>query len=96
MRATPSSSGRDRELAAVARTHLAAWTSAAQAVDDGETALVVGHGGAIEPTLVACLPDADQQRWGGLLGHCDGARLAFEHGAFVGIQFRRAPATPPH
>jgi broad specificity phosphatase PhoE len=85
-----------RELAAVARAHLAAWTGAVQALDDDQTALVVGHGGAIEPTLVACLPDADHQRWGGLLGHCDGARLAFEHGAFVGIQFRRAPATPPH
>jgi hypothetical protein len=26
-----------------------------------------------------------------VLGHCDGARLAVEQGAFVGVQFRRAP-----
>lgn len=56
-----------RGLAAVARAHRAAWTRAAASVTDGAAALVVSHGGAIEPTLVVCLPDADHAHWGALL-----------------------------
>jgi hypothetical protein len=47
---------------------------------------------AIEPTLVACLPEAGHGSWGAPLGHCDGARLGFDGERFVSIQFRRAPA----
>jgi hypothetical protein len=86
---------RGRGLAAVARAHRAVWIRAVESVHDGAAALIIGHGGGIEPTLVACLPDADHRRWGELLGHCDGARLGFEDGGFVDVQFRRAPATPP-
>jgi broad specificity phosphatase PhoE len=62
-------------LAAVARAHQAVWVEALQRVPEGGVALVVGHGGGIEPGLVTCFPDADHYRWGPLLGHCDGARL---------------------
>jgi broad specificity phosphatase PhoE len=78
-------------LASVAREHRAIWLRAAQQVSDGAVALVVGHGGAIEPALVGCFPDADHDRWGALLRHCDGARLGFEAGGFVDLRFRRAP-----
>jgi hypothetical protein len=64
----------------------------ARAVPDGDAALVVCHGGGIEPGLVACLPDADHGSWGAPFGHCDGARLGFEEGGFVGVRFHRAPA----
>ena len=64
------------------------------AMDDDAAALVVSHGDAIEPALVACLPHADHGQWGALLGHCDGARLGFADGCFVGIRFRRAPRMP--
>jgi broad specificity phosphatase PhoE len=77
-------------LAAVAEAHRSAWTQAAEAVADGAAVLVVGHGGGIEPGLVACLPDADHASWGEPLRHCDGARLGVDHGRFVAIQFRRA------
>jgi hypothetical protein len=46
----------------------------------------------MEPGLVACLPDADYESWGTPLGHSDGARLGFNEGKFVSIQFRRALA----
>jgi hypothetical protein len=72
--------------------HRAAWTRAVATVDVGAAALVVPHGGAIEPTLVACLPEADHEHWGALLGHCDGAHLGFADGSFVDLRFRRAPA----
>jgi broad specificity phosphatase PhoE len=86
--------GRGGGLAAVTRAHRVAWTRAVAAVADGATALVVSHGGAIEPTLVACLPQADHEQWGALLGHCDGARLGFADGSFVDLRFRRAPTMP--
>lgn len=83
--------GRGGGLAAVTGAHRAAWARAVMSVDDGAAALVVSHGGAIEPTLVACHPQADHGQWGALLGHCDGARLGFEDGSFVDLRFRRAP-----
>src|SRR6266511_926934 len=83
--------GRGGGLATVAEAHRRIWTSVVAAVPDGAAALVVGHGGGIEPGLVACLPDADYQSWGGPFGHCDGARLSFNEGGFVSVQFRRAP-----
>jgi broad specificity phosphatase PhoE len=79
-------------LAAVAETHRAVWECAVRGVPADAAALVVCHGGAIEPGLVACLPGADHESWGAPFGHCDGARLGFDHGRFVSIQFRRAPA----
>jgi broad specificity phosphatase PhoE len=82
-------------LAGVAQAHRAVWIGAVEQVEMGEVALFVGHGGGIEPALVACLPGADHQRWGGLFGHCDGARLGFADGEFVDVEFRRAPAGPP-
>jgi broad specificity phosphatase PhoE len=83
--------GRGGRLAAVAQAHQAAWTRAVQAVPEGAAALVVCHGGGIELGLVACLPDADHGSWGAPFSHCDGARLGFEDGRFVSVQFRRAP-----
>lgn len=64
---------RGDELARVAEAHWDIWTCAVQRVHDGVAALVVGHGGGIEPALVACFPEADHPRWGALFGHCDGA-----------------------
>jgi broad specificity phosphatase PhoE len=81
-------------LAVVAQAHRAAWVRAVASVADGEAALVVSHGGAIEPTLVACLPHAGHGHWGALLGHCDGARLEFTGGCFVDLRFRRARTMP--
>ena len=63
--------------------------SVVEAVPDGGAALVIGHGGGIEPGLVACLPDANHQSWGPPFSHCDGARLGFRDGRFVGVQFHR-------
>jgi broad specificity phosphatase PhoE len=81
-------------LAAVAAAHQAIWARAVQAVEDGAAALVVSHGGVIEPALVACLPHADHAAWGASLGHCDGARLGFAEGRFRSVQIRRAPRAP--
>jgi broad specificity phosphatase PhoE len=81
-------------LATVAEAHRRAWTSLVEAVPDGAAALVVAHGGGIEPGLVACLPGADHSSWGAPFAHCDGARLAFDDGGFIRVEFHRAPQVP--
>jgi broad specificity phosphatase PhoE len=76
-------------VAAVAEAHRRGWAGVVAAVPDGAAALVVGHGGGIEPGLVACLPDADHGSWGAPPGHCEGARLGFDGGRFVTVELRR-------
>ena len=87
--------GRGGGLATVAEAHRRIWTSVVEAVADGAAALVVAHGGGIEPGLVACLPDADHESWGAPFRHCDGARLGFDEGGFVSVQFSRVPMELP-
>lgn len=76
-------------LASVASRELDTWRSVAEQVPHGGLALVVSHGGVIEPTLVAALPDADHESWGEPFSPLDGARLAYEAPTFVSIEFRR-------
>jgi hypothetical protein len=85
---------RSSTLATVAEAHRDIWTRVVQTVPDGAAALLIGHGGGIEPGLVACLPDADHESWGAPFTHCDGARLSFEDARFVGIQFQRVHPLP--
>jgi broad specificity phosphatase PhoE len=77
-------------LTEVAATHRDLWLRALEAVPDGATALVISHGGAIEPTLVSCFPAADHATWGAPFAHCDGASLTYDAGAFTRLTFRRA------
>jgi broad specificity phosphatase PhoE len=77
------------ELAAVANVHRELWTRLLAAVPDGAAVLVICHGGGIEPALVTCLPHADHASWGPPFGHCDGARLCFDQGIFIAIEFHR-------
>jgi len=65
------------------------WMEAAHHVADGGRALVVSHGGLIEPGLVACLPGADRQAWGGPFAHCEGVTLAFDGTRFVAATIHR-------
>ncbi|MFG3437326.1 histidine phosphatase family protein [Nonomuraea sp. NPDC047897] len=84
-----------RAAAAVAETHLAIWADTVAGVAEGGSALLIGHGGAIELALVASLPDAAHQTWGTPLAHCDGARLGFTDAHFVSVVFSRASQTFP-
>lgn len=86
---------RGRGLAQVAAWHRDLWHRTVERVPDGRVALVVGHGGAIEPALVACLPAADHVAWGPPFSHCDGARLAYDGGRFVAVHFHRTGRPAP-
>jgi broad specificity phosphatase PhoE len=83
------------DLATAALAHSGLWADLIAGVPDGATALVISHGGTIEPALVACLPGSNHAMWGAPFSHCDGARLGYNNGRFVTVQFRRAPAPPP-
>jgi broad specificity phosphatase PhoE len=81
-------------LARVGKTMREFLFNVVTALPEGAAALVISHGGTIEPTLVACLPQADHAAWGVPMGHCDGARLAYDSGAFTRIELLRAPRLP--
>jgi len=66
------------------------------AIPDGSRALIVSHGGSIEPALVTCLPDVDHESWGQPFAHGDGVRLSFVDGAFVTAEFIRSPVWPTY
>jgi broad specificity phosphatase PhoE len=66
------------------------WEETIGRVGDGESALLLTHGGLIEPALIAALPvDWDHSRWGRGFNHCDGARLTWE-GRFNNAEILRA------
>jgi broad specificity phosphatase PhoE len=76
-------------LTAIAHANRQLWLNALAQVPEGNGALVIGHGGTLEPTLVACAPAADHASWGTAFGHLDGARLEFDHDNLVSVQIRR-------
>jgi broad specificity phosphatase PhoE len=78
------------KLAEVAEVDAALWRKLVADLPSGGRALIVSHGGSIEPVAVACLPAADHASWGGALAHCDGIVLSEEQGAFVEVELKRA------
>ena len=50
---------------------------------DGCSSLVINHGGVVEMSAVACLPEADHATWGPYFECCEGLRLFWEDGKFV-------------
>jgi broad specificity phosphatase PhoE len=59
------------------------YQSIMQKIIDGESALVVNHGGVVELGVVACLPNENFLSWGDEASYCEGARLFWENGDFV-------------
>ncbi len=67
------------------------WTSLASRARDQECVLVVTHGGYIDSSAVACLPDAPHAAWGECFAHCEGIRLTYEQGRFMSGTVLRVP-----
>jgi broad specificity phosphatase PhoE len=66
-------------VAEVGRQQVAIWEHGMSRVGDGEAALVVSHGGLIEPALIAALPpDWDHSHWGRGFEQCEGVRLTWD------------------
>ncbi len=63
----------------VGRRQAALWEQVTTRIGAGEAALVVSHGGLIEPALIAALPDGwDHSRWGRGFEQCEGVRLNWD------------------
>ena len=59
------------------------WTLISEQLPEGGRALVITHGGYLDDSAVACLPNENHQEWGGNFGHCEGIRLTYDDGRFV-------------
>lgn len=70
------------KLAEYAACQVQIVRQAVNAVDDSEVALLIGHGGWIEPTVIAALGDGPVEDWGPPFNHLEGVRLAERDGTF--------------
>jgi hypothetical protein len=76
-------------VTALAHRQWQLWSGVADRLGDGESALLISHGGLIEPGLVSAVPDGDYAAWGGAFRHCEGVRLAREGAAFRLVELLR-------
>lgn len=68
-------------VAQLGQHQVAVWKHAVDRIRAGGAALVISHGGLIEPALIAALPrDWDHSRWGRGFEQCEGVRLAWDGG----------------
>ncbi len=65
------------------------WAALAQRVPEGKCALVITHGGYIDDSAVACLPNANHRKWGKTFSQCEGIRLAYDRDDFVSGELLR-------
>jgi broad specificity phosphatase PhoE len=72
-------------VSALAERQRELWSAVADRIADGDSALVISHGGLIEPGVVAAVRDGAYAAWGTAFGHCEGVRLAHN-----GTNFRLA------
>lgn len=75
-----------------ADTQAQAWRDIVSKVDDGDQALIIGHGCFIELGAIACLPHGSFSEWNGPIGNCEGFRFKFEDRGFVSAEVLRIPA----
>jgi hypothetical protein len=80
-------------VAALASDQESFWRRAVQAVPEDAAALVISHGGLIEPGLLVCFPRLDHARWGRPFGNLEGARLAFDRDRWVDVELLRIAPT---
>jgi hypothetical protein len=76
-------------LAEYAEGQLAIVRASIDHVGQGETALLIGHGGWIEPAVVCAVGLACVQDWGPSFQHLEGVRLAEHAGTFTVAGVRR-------
>jgi hypothetical protein len=79
----------DSTLALAADRELKLWRTARDRVSEHDKALIVSHGGIIEPTLVRAVPAGDCSGWGQPFSHLDGVRLVFDDEEVVEVEFDR-------
>jgi broad specificity phosphatase PhoE len=76
-------------VAVLAHRQVDLWLEILGRVHDGEAALVITHGGLIEPGLVAAIPDWPHDTWGRGFRQCEGARLQHDGERFIELEVLR-------
>lgn len=61
---------------------------------EGGRALLVSHGALIECATIGCLPELDVSGWGRACGYCEGVRLSWDAGRWIGAELLRVPGAP--
>jgi hypothetical protein len=65
------------------------YTEIALSLPEGGAALVVNHGGVVEMSAIACVPDADYRAFGPHAECCEGVKLFWNDGRFVDVELLR-------
>jgi broad specificity phosphatase PhoE len=73
----------DGSVARLARRQADLWRHVVEEAADGAKAMVISHGGLIEPGLVAALPDVAMHSLGTAFAHCEGVTLAYDGEMFL-------------
>jgi broad specificity phosphatase PhoE len=71
------------------RKYLEAIIDVSRRLNDGEHALVVSHGGSIEPAALLFYDEFDLAKIGGPLGYCEGISFCMEDGKLVRVKVIR-------
>ncbi len=61
-------------------------------LDDGDSALLISHGGIVEASAIACHPDYDWASAGPELSYCEGVRMVFEGVRCIAVSLLRCPS----
>ena len=69
------------ETAAHVTSQAALWHRLAADLDDGDSALLIGHEGIMEGGAVGSFPNANHTAWGPMCGFCEGVRLSHDGSA---------------
>lgn len=77
-------------VAALGRRQAELWGQIVFNVPDGAQALLISHGGLIEPGLVAALPTWRHAEWGRGFKHGEGARLWHDGTGFIDAEILHA------
>ena len=80
---------RDKSAGHYAKQLSRFYAQVADSLTENGAALVINHGGIVELGVVASFPDADYESWGEEVDYCEGARLFWHDGKFVGAELLR-------
>ena len=81
---------RHEAFASFAARQAALWRAVIQALPEGASALLVGHGGGfLAGPAVFCLPHAEHRLWGAVPSYCEGVRLHVDGDTFTAVEILR-------
>ncbi|MCL5998233.1 MAG: histidine phosphatase family protein [Chloroflexi bacterium] len=76
-------------VARFAKKQVSVWRLIASRIPEGESGLVISHGGVMELGTLGSVPDEDFGSWGAWFHYCEGVRLSFDGKEFVHVDILR-------